>query len=163
MKFISSHVNNDISKGLQREYYVYFVPRRAVACEKVLSYLSYQSYAMSLSFLFCGLHTCIYFINALKYLFHHADSWGGKCSPLVDHRGVSIVYSSTRRGCFIFWTWSCLQSMSVIYTLCIANLLGLVPLALCFTIFGYLLFPCRNVKLMVIQVRFGTLQRPFTS
>ncbi|XP_024025962.1 vacuolar protein-sorting-associated protein 33 homolog isoform X2 [Morus notabilis] len=36
MKFISSHVHNDLSKGLQREYYVYFVPRRAVGCEKIL-------------------------------------------------------------------------------------------------------------------------------
>ncbi|KAL5569389.1 hypothetical protein UlMin_025964 [Ulmus minor] len=36
MKFISSHVHNDLSKGLQREYHVYFVPRRAVACEKIL-------------------------------------------------------------------------------------------------------------------------------
>ena len=34
MKFICSHVHNDASKGLQREYFVYFVPRRAVACEK---------------------------------------------------------------------------------------------------------------------------------
>ncbi|PQQ01802.1 vacuolar protein-sorting-associated protein 33 homolog [Prunus yedoensis var. nudiflora] len=34
MRFISSHVHNDTSKGLQREYYVYFVPRRSVACEK---------------------------------------------------------------------------------------------------------------------------------
>ncbi|XAR72134.1 hypothetical protein NMG60_11018663 [Bertholletia excelsa] len=36
MKFICSHVHNDVSKGLQREYFVYFVPRRAVACEKIL-------------------------------------------------------------------------------------------------------------------------------
>ncbi|GMN51007.1 hypothetical protein TIFTF001_020155 [Ficus carica] len=36
MKFISSHIHDDISKGLQREYYVYFVPRRAVGCEKIL-------------------------------------------------------------------------------------------------------------------------------
>ncbi|KAG2729801.1 hypothetical protein I3843_01G261200 [Carya illinoinensis] len=36
MKFICSNVHNDISKGLQREYHVYFVPRRAVVCEKVL-------------------------------------------------------------------------------------------------------------------------------
>ncbi|CAL5407370.1 unnamed protein product [Camellia sinensis] len=36
MKFICSHVHNDASKGLQREYFVYFVPRRAVACEKML-------------------------------------------------------------------------------------------------------------------------------
>ncbi|KAI3508711.1 hypothetical protein L1887_23723 [Cichorium endivia] len=36
MKFISSHIHNDNSKGLQREYFVYFVPRRAVACEKLL-------------------------------------------------------------------------------------------------------------------------------
>ncbi|XP_031384419.1 vacuolar protein-sorting-associated protein 33 homolog [Punica granatum] len=35
MKFICSHIHNDISKGLQREYYVYFVPRRSVACEKI--------------------------------------------------------------------------------------------------------------------------------
>lgn len=38
MKFISSHIHDDISKGLQREYYVYFVPRRAVGCEKVIYY-----------------------------------------------------------------------------------------------------------------------------
>lgn len=38
MKFISSHVHNDLSKGLQREYYVYFVPRRAVGCEKVTAF-----------------------------------------------------------------------------------------------------------------------------
>lgn len=36
MKFICSHIHNDISKGLQREYFVYFVPRRAVDCEKIL-------------------------------------------------------------------------------------------------------------------------------
>ncbi|XP_047330003.1 vacuolar protein-sorting-associated protein 33 homolog [Impatiens glandulifera] len=36
MKLISAHVQNDISKGLQREYFTYFVPRRSVACEKVL-------------------------------------------------------------------------------------------------------------------------------
>ncbi|PON38070.1 Vacuolar protein sorting-associated protein [Trema orientale] len=36
MKFISSHIHNDISKGLQREYHVYFVPRRSVCCEKIL-------------------------------------------------------------------------------------------------------------------------------
>ncbi|KAH7854820.1 hypothetical protein Vadar_018121 [Vaccinium darrowii] len=36
MKFICSHVHTDVSKGLQREYFVYFVPRRAVACEKIL-------------------------------------------------------------------------------------------------------------------------------
>ncbi|GLT93244.1 hypothetical protein SLE2022_110450 [Rubroshorea leprosula] len=36
MKIISSHVHNDISKGLQREYHIYFVPRRQVQCEKIL-------------------------------------------------------------------------------------------------------------------------------
>ncbi|GFP96998.1 vacuolar protein-sorting-associated protein 33 homolog [Phtheirospermum japonicum] len=36
MKFISSHIHNDTSKGLHREYYLYFVPRRVVACEKIL-------------------------------------------------------------------------------------------------------------------------------
>lgn len=36
MRFICSNVHDDISKGLQREYHVYFVPRRTVACEKVL-------------------------------------------------------------------------------------------------------------------------------
>lgn len=49
MKFISSHVQNDISKGLQREYYVYFVPRRAVACEKVVQF-SLLLYLSSLHF-----------------------------------------------------------------------------------------------------------------
>ncbi|KAA8534431.1 hypothetical protein F0562_031948 [Nyssa sinensis] len=36
MQFICSQIHNDTSKGLQREYFVYFVPRRAVACEKIL-------------------------------------------------------------------------------------------------------------------------------
>ncbi|QCE08851.1 lysine-specific histone demethylase 1 [Vigna unguiculata] len=36
MKFICSNIHNDLSKGLQREYHVYFVPRRTVVCEKVL-------------------------------------------------------------------------------------------------------------------------------
>lgn len=36
MKFISSHIQSDIAKGIQREYYLYFVPRRSVACEKIL-------------------------------------------------------------------------------------------------------------------------------
>ncbi|RXH94225.1 hypothetical protein DVH24_023909, partial [Malus domestica] len=36
MTLISSHIHNDTSKGLHREYYVYFVPRRAVGCEKIL-------------------------------------------------------------------------------------------------------------------------------
>ncbi|PIA46130.1 hypothetical protein AQUCO_01600416v1 [Aquilegia coerulea] len=35
MKTISSQIQNDISKGLQREYFVYFVPRRLVVCEKI--------------------------------------------------------------------------------------------------------------------------------
>lgn len=38
MKFIASHIQNDISKAIQRDYYVYFVPRRSVACEKVCGY-----------------------------------------------------------------------------------------------------------------------------
>ncbi|KAJ1406375.1 Sec1-like, domain 2 [Sesbania bispinosa] len=36
MRSICSNVHNDVSKGLQREYHVYFVPRRTVVCEKVL-------------------------------------------------------------------------------------------------------------------------------
>ncbi|CAH2064099.1 unnamed protein product [Thlaspi arvense] len=36
MKYIASHIQNDISKAIQRDYYVYFVPRRSVACEKIL-------------------------------------------------------------------------------------------------------------------------------
>ncbi|KAM1125761.1 hypothetical protein FF1_041028 [Malus domestica] len=35
MTLISSYIHNDTSKGLHREYHVYFVPRRAVGCEKV--------------------------------------------------------------------------------------------------------------------------------
>ncbi|KAF8403110.1 hypothetical protein HHK36_011204 [Tetracentron sinense] len=35
MKLICAHIQNDLSKGLQREYCVYFVPRRTVACEKI--------------------------------------------------------------------------------------------------------------------------------
>ncbi|GAV77193.1 Sec1 domain-containing protein [Cephalotus follicularis] len=36
MRIICSHISSDITKGLVREYYVYFVPRRTVSCEKVL-------------------------------------------------------------------------------------------------------------------------------
>ncbi|XP_051116487.1 vacuolar protein-sorting-associated protein 33 homolog isoform X1 [Andrographis paniculata] len=36
MKFICSHIHNDTSKGLHREYHLYFVPRRLIACEKIL-------------------------------------------------------------------------------------------------------------------------------
>lgn len=36
MKFISFHVHHDIEKGLQREYYIYFVPRREIQCERIL-------------------------------------------------------------------------------------------------------------------------------
>ncbi|XP_073041432.1 vacuolar protein-sorting-associated protein 33 homolog isoform X1 [Primulina eburnea] len=36
IKFICSHIHNDTSKGIHREYFLYFVPRRAVACEKIL-------------------------------------------------------------------------------------------------------------------------------
>jgi hypothetical protein len=35
MRFICSNIHHDTSQGLQREYYVYFVPRREVVCEKV--------------------------------------------------------------------------------------------------------------------------------
>jgi hypothetical protein len=37
MKTITSHIQNDISKGVQKKYFIYFVPRRTVACEKVLT------------------------------------------------------------------------------------------------------------------------------
>ncbi|KAL8130619.1 hypothetical protein V2J09_019774 [Rumex salicifolius] len=36
MRHICTQIQNDHSKGLQREYFVYFVPRRSVACEKIL-------------------------------------------------------------------------------------------------------------------------------
>ncbi|XP_078167646.1 sec1/munc18-like (SM) proteins superfamily [Carex rostrata] len=36
MKTIASHIQNDISKGIQKKYFIYFVPRRTVACEKIL-------------------------------------------------------------------------------------------------------------------------------
>ncbi|KAF3322111.1 vacuolar protein-sorting-associated protein 33 [Carex littledalei] len=36
MKTIASHIQNDISKGVQKKYFIYFVPRRTVACEKIL-------------------------------------------------------------------------------------------------------------------------------
>ncbi|XP_044460659.1 vacuolar protein-sorting-associated protein 33 homolog isoform X2 [Mangifera indica] len=36
MRFISFHIRDDTSKGLQREYFLYFVPRHTVACEKIL-------------------------------------------------------------------------------------------------------------------------------
>lgn len=35
MKLISSNIHNDLSKGVQREYFLYFVPRRTVVCEKI--------------------------------------------------------------------------------------------------------------------------------
>ncbi|KAI3949468.1 hypothetical protein MKW92_040574 [Papaver armeniacum] len=35
VKLISAHIQNDLSKAIQREYSVYFVPRRTVACEMI--------------------------------------------------------------------------------------------------------------------------------
>ncbi|XP_068636528.1 vacuolar protein-sorting-associated protein 33 homolog isoform X2 [Aristolochia californica] len=35
VKLICSHIQYDISKGVQREYHVYSVPRRTVVCEKI--------------------------------------------------------------------------------------------------------------------------------
>ncbi|KAG6534280.1 hypothetical protein ZIOFF_008166 [Zingiber officinale] len=35
MKLISSNIHNDLSKGVQREYFLYFVPRRTIVCEKI--------------------------------------------------------------------------------------------------------------------------------
>ncbi|KAL1532156.1 Vacuolar protein-sorting-associated protein 33 [Salvia divinorum] len=37
MRFICSSIHSDTSKGLHREYYLYFVPRRLVSCENVLA------------------------------------------------------------------------------------------------------------------------------
>ncbi|KAL0449411.1 UNVERIFIED_CONTAM: Vacuolar protein-sorting-associated protein 33 [Sesamum latifolium] len=36
IKFICLYIHNDTSKGLHREYYLYFVPRRAIVYEKIL-------------------------------------------------------------------------------------------------------------------------------
>ncbi|XP_019190704.1 PREDICTED: uncharacterized protein LOC109185177 [Ipomoea nil] len=36
MKSICSQIHHDTSKGIQRDYFLYFVPRRAVVCEKIL-------------------------------------------------------------------------------------------------------------------------------
>lgn len=36
MKHISLHIHDNTSKGLQRDYFLYFVPRHSVACEQVL-------------------------------------------------------------------------------------------------------------------------------
>ncbi|XP_038691940.1 vacuolar protein-sorting-associated protein 33 homolog [Tripterygium wilfordii] len=36
MSFICSHIHSDVTKGLQREYHIYFVPHRGVDCEKIL-------------------------------------------------------------------------------------------------------------------------------
>jgi hypothetical protein len=35
MKLIASQIKIDETTGLQREYFLYFVPHRTVACEKV--------------------------------------------------------------------------------------------------------------------------------
>ncbi|XP_020261402.1 vacuolar protein-sorting-associated protein 33 homolog [Asparagus officinalis] len=43
MKFISSNIQNDLSKGLNKEYSVYFVPRSTVACEKILEEASVRN------------------------------------------------------------------------------------------------------------------------
>ncbi|KAI3863482.1 hypothetical protein MKX03_005947 [Papaver bracteatum] len=39
VKLVSTHIQNDLSKGIQRDYSVYFVPRRTVACEKYPLYM----------------------------------------------------------------------------------------------------------------------------
>jgi hypothetical protein len=45
MKFVANQIKSDEPKGLQREYFLYFVPRRTVACEKVyLSFCTFKFY-----------------------------------------------------------------------------------------------------------------------
>ncbi|XP_078427603.1 sec1/munc18-like (SM) proteins superfamily [Wolffia australiana] len=36
VKLICSNISSDVSKGLQRDYFIYFVPRPTVVCEKIL-------------------------------------------------------------------------------------------------------------------------------
>ncbi|KAM0888686.1 hypothetical protein ACQ4PT_028197 [Festuca glaucescens] len=36
MRFVANQIKNDEPKGLQREYFLYFVPCRTVSCEKIL-------------------------------------------------------------------------------------------------------------------------------
>jgi hypothetical protein len=62
MKFICSNVHNDISKGLQREYYVYFVPRRSVACEKVNIFWQLM-WLNNLSYEFNDLNMCAFALS----------------------------------------------------------------------------------------------------
>ncbi|XVF23539.1 hypothetical protein REPUB_Repub13aG0047300 [Reevesia pubescens] len=52
MKSISSHAHNDIAKGFQREYYIYFVPRCEIQCERV-SISSKENYWLQLKLLMC--------------------------------------------------------------------------------------------------------------
>lgn len=87
MRFICSHIQNDISKGLQREYFVYFVPRRTVVCEKVRvgstdSWSNLKIFKVKKS-----VHILIIKVKNLNY----AGSGGGKGSSPVDHRGVSFI------------------------------------------------------------------------
>lgn len=50
MKLIASQIRNDESKGFQREYFLYFVPRRIVACEKVPLVLFFYVWTIHLWF-----------------------------------------------------------------------------------------------------------------
>lgn len=56
MKTIASHIQNDISKGIQKKYFIYFVPRRTVACEKVLAIINilFSAYILFSFVLFCA-------------------------------------------------------------------------------------------------------------
>lgn len=44
MEFILSNIQYDISKGLKKDYFIYFVPRRTVACEKVCPFINKKKY-----------------------------------------------------------------------------------------------------------------------
>ena len=111
MKCICSNVNEDISKGLQREYHVYFVPRRTVVCEKVSFFFREFIHSLWLS---AFINTFLHAYNIINH-FCHAGSRRRESTSNDVNRGISFVSCTNGWWFTLIWTRSFLQSMRCLH------------------------------------------------
>lgn len=106
MKYICLHIKDDTSKGIEREYFLYFVPRRSVVCEKVCFSVYCPFEFIWLWSDWHGSHFCFKSFVQFSVVL---DTRRGETSPFAHYWWIPIICSSTRWRCHIIWTWPCLQ------------------------------------------------------
>jgi hypothetical protein len=99
MKFVANQMKNDEAKGLQRDYFLYFVPCRTIACEKVyLSFCTFNFYSR-----ICMFYTStILFGVEFKYVKIVYETYGN--SIVVDPsviRMTTQTFSKALCGCVL--------------------------------------------------------------